>query len=73
MLVLFTEYKSFLSKYNACVHNVLFFSDTSTWCHKVHSKYVGKMFAFAIIYHFAKDIEFFIIITIYHLCISQLS
>ena len=41
-LVLPTEYNLFLSKYNACVHNMPLFSDTSTWCHKVHSKYVGK-------------------------------
>ena len=41
-VVISTECKLFLSKYNACIHNMPFFSDTSTWCHKVHNKYVGK-------------------------------
>ena len=42
-VVLSTEYKLFCqNSYNACVHNVPFFSDISTWCQKVHSKYVGK-------------------------------
>ena len=35
-LVLSTEYKLLLSKYNACVQNVPFFSDTNAWCRKVH-------------------------------------
>ena len=39
-VIISTEYKLFLSKYNACIHNIPFFSDTSR--HKVHSKYVGK-------------------------------
>ena len=46
------------------------FYDTSTWCHKVDSKYVGNVcFCSNICYHFAKDIVFFIsryTICVYH-------
>ena len=66
-VVLSTEYKVLLSKYNACVHNVPFFSATSTWCHKVHSKYEGK--CLLLHYYFAKDIAFFILgytVCVYH-------
>ena len=56
LLVLSTE---FLLKHNACIHNVPFFSDTSTCCHEVHSKYVENVcFCNNIGYHFAKDIAF---------------
>ena len=41
-LVLSTDYNLFLSKYNACIHNLPLFSDTSTWCHRVHGKTCGK-------------------------------
>ena len=58
-VIISTEHKLLLSKYNACVHHVPFFSDTSTWYHKVHSKYVGKcLFCNNICY--AKDIAFLI-------------
>ena len=66
--VISTKYKLFWSKYNACVHNVPFFSDTSTWCHEVHSKYVGNVCFCNVCYHFAKDIAFLsrYIICVYH-------
>ena len=72
-LVLSTEYKLFLSKYNTCIHNVPFFSDTSTWYHKVHSKYVGKCLLLQkYLLSFCWRYCIFYI-TIYHLCISRLS
>ena len=47
-------------KFIACVLNVPFFSDASTWCHKVHSKYVeNACFCNNICYDFKKDIAFF--------------
>ena len=67
-LVLSTEYNLFLSKYNTCVHNMPFFSDTSTWCHNVHGKTCRKMFAFAIISVIILPKILHSYITIYHLC-----
>ena len=57
-VIISTECKLFLSKYNACVHNVPFFSDTSKRCHKVHSKYEGNVCFCNNICYFAKDIAF---------------
>ena len=55
-LVLSTDYKLFLSKYNVCVHNVPFFSDTSTWC--MVNMWENVCFCSNIWYYFAKDIAF---------------